>query len=312
MSFSFMKFRPEILILTALLQGGCGAEPKPFTLEFAATLNGAAADCNKVLTGLGPAGQHSIGVSDLRFYVSNVQFKNSDGESVALTLDDNEFQRNDPTGAVALIDLTGNSEGTCAKSAIAFAEGTARTNNALRGMTVVDDVASISFDIGVPQAVMKSVIAASTPESAPSPLNEMYWNWASGYRHFVFNFVVKDATQTSGGGYLHVGSRNCGPMGGRALTDRASCEFVNTPRLSFDNFQIGRNKVVVELSALLAGLDFISPIYDANFNEIGQGVGAECHSSPTQPDCASIFPNLGLDMQSGAAQAVNNRVFVAR
>lgn len=303
------KYLCGLFALTSLA-GGCGAAPSPFTLQFAALVNGAPVSCAAEFTGLGPTKQNTVGVSDLRFYVSNLQFRNSAGNPVALTLDDNEFQRNDSAGAVALIDLTGNTEGSCGQSAIAFAEGTARTNSVLRGSTVVEDVASISFDIGVPQAVMKSVIAVNTAESAPSPLNEMYWSWASGYRHFVFNFAARDGMQQKGGGYLHVGSRNCGPPDGRALKDRESCEFVNTPKFSAPSFDLRTNKVGVDLGALVSGIDFIAPIYDPKtFEVIGQGVGAECHSAPTQPDCPQIFGNLGIDMTNGGAQASGNRVF---
>ena len=76
---------------------------------------------------------------------------------------------------------------------------------------------------------MRETIAAYTPEGAPSPLNEMYWNWASGYRHLVLNFAVGAAGSEAGEGYVHVGSRNCGPEDGLALEDREACEFVNTP-----------------------------------------------------------------------------------
>lgn len=301
------------LLLTSLAAIGCGPSPSPFTLQFAAALNNVAPTCDKELTGLGPAKQHTVGVSDLRFYVSNLQFKKSTGEPVALTLDSNEFQLNMEAGSVALIDLTGNSSGSCAPTAIAFAEGTARTNSVISGTTVVEDVAAVSFDVGVPQAVMKSVIGVNTPEGAPSPMSEMYWSWASGYRHFVFNFAVRDAMNGTGDGYVHIGSRNCGPPDGRALSDRAACEFLNTPQFSAPQFNLNTNKVTVDLGALLAGLDFIAPIYDPKtYMVIGQGVGAECHSSPTQPDCSSLFPSLGIDLATGAAQAASNRVFVVR
>ena len=313
MSYAPWKDRLAILVLTAAAGGGCGADAQPFAVQFAATVNGAAVSCAKEISGLGPTGQNSIGINDLRFYVSNLQFKNSAGEPVALTLDDSEFQLNHPAGSVALIDLTSNTEGSCATSAIASSEGTARTNSAVRGTTVVGDVASISFDVGVPQAVMKAVIAAQTTESAPSPLNEMYWSWASGYRHLVFNFIARDAMNNTGGGYVHVGSMNCGPMDGRALSDRESCQFVNTPKFLAPKFNLSTDKVTVDLGALLKGIDYIAPIYDPKtFMVIGQGVGASCHSGPTATDCMSVFPQLGIDLATGVSQPAGNQVFVVR
>ena len=46
---------------------------------------------------------------------------------------------------------------------------------------------------------MQATIATSTAEAAPSPLDEMYWSWATGYRHFVFNFEVDAAGELGEG-----------------------------------------------------------------------------------------------------------------
>lgn len=289
-----------------------GPEPEAFTLKFAATLAGAPATCGDDVTGLGPDGAHSVGVSDLRFYVSNLRFVDADGKDVEVVLDENEFQLTHEAGSVALIDLTGNSEGACAASAIAFAEGTARTNAVITGQTFPADVVGISFDVGVPQDLMKSVIAENTLEGAPTPLNEMYWSWASGYRHFVFNFAVTDGADTSGGGYLHLGSADCGPAEGLALEDRDSCGFVNTPAVVIESFDLSNDEVMLDLTPLLSSLDFIAPVYDPETYEvIGETVGAECHSSPMQEDCPDVFAAFGLDLTSGEATAAKNQLFAA-
>ncbi|MFT3776500.1 MAG: metallo-mystery pair system four-Cys motif protein [Minicystis sp.] len=299
------------LLASAFILTGC-AEPEPsaFVLRFAATADGKEIGCTDKLTGFGPEGKHSIGLSDLRFYVSNIRFSDADGQPVTFTLDRNEFQYTSAAGSVALVDLTGNTEGTCGDSAVAFAEGTARTNTGIKGTTVVEHVASVSFDIGVPQAVMKETIADNTLEGAPTPLNEMYWSWATGYRHFVMNFTVDDGGGHTGDGYVHIGSRNCGPADGLALEDRTSCEFVNTPAVSLPTFDLATDTVRVELPAVLQGLDFISPIYDmTTFEVIGEGPGVECHSSPMQPDCPPVFSRFGLNMATGRADAKTNQLF---
>lgn len=297
---------------------GCDDEPidpvepaqSAFTLKFGATLGGKPLSCADLVSGMGADGKFRVGASDLRFYVSNIQFRDKDGKVVARTLDANDFQLTDPDGEVALIDMTGNTDGNCAANAIAFAEGTARTNLVVTGKTVVEDVASVSFEIGVPQALMKSVIASHSLENAPTPLNEMYWNWASGYRHFVFNFVAENEAGDKGGGYVHLGSRNCGPDDGLALSDRSACEFVNTPSFSVKDFDLTTDSIVVNLDSFLSKLDFSAPIYDpVTFEVIGQGVGAECHSSPMQPDCPLLFPTFGIDIATGGADAAKNAVF---
>lgn len=292
---------------------GCGGDdaPAPFELRFAAQVDGRAVGCADDLSGFGPDHTAHVGLNDLRFYVSNLVFRDADGKPVAAKLDANEFQYASPDGAVALVDLTNNTDGTCNVEALAGAEGTARTHAALTGTTRIADVASVAFDVGVPQRLMKATIATTTAEGAPSPLNEMYWSWNSGYRHLVFNFAVTDGAGKPGTGYVHLGSRDCaGADGGKALEDRDACTYVNTPSVALADFDLTTDTVGLDLRKLVGGVDFISPIYDpVTFEVIGQGPGVECHSSPTQPDCAPIFGEVGLDMATGAATAATDVAF---
>lgn len=288
-------------------------QTQPFALQFVATAEGAPVGCTDTIEGLGPDGAFSVGVSDLRFYVSNLRFEDASGNPVPLALDSNDFQLTDDAGTVAMIDLTGTSDGTCGNAAIAFPEGTARTNPEVVGTTAIDQVARVRFDVGVPQDLMRSVIAENTEEAAPSPLNEMFWSWASGYRHFVFNFAVMRSDGEAGDGYLHVGSRDCGPADGKALSDRDACSFVNTPQVVLEDFDLVNGRVQIDLTALLAQVSFVAPIYDPEtFEVIGEGPGVACHSSPMEADCGAIFGAFGLDMMDGSASAAANQVIKAQ
>lgn len=301
---------------TALCLIGCGSDdpdppqPRAFALSFAAVANGEHVGCKDRIEGLGPDGKSTVGLSDLRFYVSNLKLWDAAGQAVASTLDESDFQYASEAGQVSLVDLTGNTEGSCAGNAIAFAEGTKRTNDAITGTAVVEQVKSVSFDVGVPQAVMQDVIGNHTPEGAPSPLAEMQWTWASGYRHFVMNFTVADADGNTGDGYAHVGSRACGPADGLALEDRERCDYVNTPQVALDHFSLDANVVTLDIPSLLADLGFVAPVYDAEtFEVVGEGPGVACHSMPDQPDCATLFQHFGLDIGAGTAKATRNVVF---
>lgn len=280
-----------------------GESPSAFELKFAAIVDGKPVGCTDDLAGFGPAGAHHIGINDIRFYVSNLVFKDASGKALEVTLDQNEFQLVSADGTVSLVDLTGNTDGSCSTKAVGYAEGTARTHTAITGKTKVGQVASVSFDVGVPQGLVKKTIANNTPEGSPSPLNEMYWNWNSGYRHFVFNFGVKDGAGKAGEGYVHIGSRDCAPMDmGKALADRDACTFVNTPSVALSGFDLKGGTVGIDLRRILKGLDFVAPIYDPmTFEVIGMGPGVECHSSPAQPHCSPIFSAFGLDMATGVA-----------
>ncbi|MBL8951982.1 MAG: metallo-mystery pair system four-Cys motif protein [Myxococcaceae bacterium] len=305
-----MTSRIAVLVSALALAACGGAKPEAFTLRFQALVDGAPKGCTDELTGFGAGSDQKVGINDLRFYVSNLKFTDRAGNTVAATLDKNDFQYDSAEGQVSLIDLTGNTEGTCGMSMLGGGEGTARTNDSIKGTTLLGEVAGVSFDVGVPQPVMKKVIADNTAEGAPSPMREMYWSWNSGYRHLVFNFTVRTPTNAPGEGYLHVGSRNCNAMGMKALADRDRCEFVNTPKVALTGFDLTKDQVGLDLRKLLANIDFVSPLYDANFVVIGMGPGVECHSGPTQPDCAPLFTSLGLDMGTGGATAAGNTAFV--
>ncbi|MEO0461183.1 MAG: MbnP family copper-binding protein [Myxococcota bacterium] len=308
--------KKTFLVLACLASGcgddsaGCEDSKRPFELSFSAVAGDAVVGCNSPMTVEGPNGPVRIGISDVRFYVSDMLAFDAAGNALELDLDENPFQYRSDSGEVALVDLTDRS-GDCAPETIDFAEGTERVNESVKGL-VSGDVARVSFVVGVPQPLMKQVVTDFTAEGAPSPLNEMHWSWALAHRHLVFNFSVRGPAG-DGDGYVHVGSLDCGGDGVRALTDRGACGRINSPRV---DIEVGssRAEVGVDLSTLLEGLDFVTPIRDpTTFELLGEGPGVECHSGlDTQPDCVNVFEALGIDTADGSAEASGNRTFVSR
>lgn len=298
--------------LGAALSGlvGCGggssssASSQDVALRFVAVDGDQPVGCGDVVDGLGPDGASSVAISDLRFYVSNVQFFDADGRRLTTRLDRNEFQYHGSAGDVAMIDLTGTDAGACAGDGLTYPEGTARTNDAITGRVSGGAPARVTFDVGIPQQLMKQIIADNTAEGAPSPLAEMHWSWAFAYRFLVMNFTV--ATDgVAGEGYVHIGSTDCGGDGTRALTDRDACGRLNTPAVALDDFDPERDTVAVDIRALLAGVDFTVTTEETTVP------GVECHSFD-QPDCPTVFGNLGLSFATGTATAATNAVFWAR
>lgn len=293
--------------------GGGGGSQNQVALKFKVVDNGQDVGCDSVMTGFGADGRTTVGISDLRFYISNLKFFDASGKELSTELVANDFQFVDSSGSVALVDLTSNVSGSCTNTAIAFGEGTQRTNNQVVANVSDGKIASVSFDVGLPQKLMKDVVSSYSAEDVPSPLGEMYWSWASGYRHFVFNFTVKDKNGKNGEGYLHLGSRDCGGDGAVALTDRESCGFVNTPAVSLQSFDPSINTVTVDIAQALKGLSFVTEIYESTepYNLIGTGPGVACHSAPpeAQVDCAPIFSNFGLDTATGNSVVSRNSVF---
>lgn len=306
---SKMKSTLPLALASAFLLASCGSDSEstveentPFTLDFTAKSAGETITCDTVHNQFGTEELHAVSVSDLRFYVSNIKFYNEENEEVSIELDSNDFQRHSEQGFVGLVDLTSNTSGACADDALG---GTERTNSGISGTIIAGSgtVASVSFDVGVPQAVMKEVIATNSQEDAPTPLNELYWSWASGYRHFLMNFTIENTADIAGKGLLHLGSRDCGGDGLLALEEKDTCDFVNTPKVSISNFNPANDTIVLDVDAMLSNVQFA-----ATGDEVTPTVS--CHSNPMQSDCAAIFENFGLAITDGSADADNNLVFI--
>lgn len=283
-----------------------------FALNFKMQSDGLDLDCNNMVTGFGPTGDNSIGLNDLRFYVSNVQFWDAEGVELEVTLDDSDFQLNHQAGTVALIDFAGNSEGYCSSNPedrlLESSIATEATNTTITGQVDSGTIHAISFDVGVPQDLMKAVVNNHSMQDAPAPLNQMYWSWVGGYRHLLFNFAVMDSV-TSGEGLVHMGSRGCTANPGElALEGKDECDWVNTAQVRLDNFMPSENSVVVDIDQLLKNVAFIKTTEGENGTEESPGVS--CHSNPAQSDCSTLFENLGVDIETGQADASANSVFI--
>ncbi len=311
----------SFLVLSLFTVAACGGSSgggvdTPVNVRFRAVADGESVDCNSRIEGVGPSGRANFGISDLRFFVSNVNLLDLDGNPLETEIDFNEFQYKDSGGSVALIDLTDNSSGACSNTAISFAEGTARVNSILALLVNGEqEIGGISFDVGVPQRLMKETIANYTAEDAPSPLGELHWSWAAAYRHFVMNFQIERDGE-SGEGYIHVGSRDCGGNGAQALLDRDDCGLINTPKVLLTGFDPEKHEVTIDVKQLIQGLSFVTEVFNTEppFESIGQGIGVACHSAPleSQPDCGPVFASLGVDLRSGLANAQTNSVFSYR
>jgi len=298
-----------IVAAAVIFAAGCGSDDgggnsnsQSFALRFAAVDGNKEVGCGDVIEGVGSNGNGSLEISDLRFYVSNLRFSTTGGGVMTPTLDENAFQYTDGKGSVALVDTTSTATGACSGQGITYPEGTARVNKVITGQVDAKPITGVSFDIAIPQALMKEIIANHTAEDAPSPFAEMSWSWAYAYRYFVMNAVVHKGAQP-GEAYMHVGSTDCGGDGTKALTDRDSCGHINGARVSLSSFEPATDTIAVDVRALVSGLDF-----DVS-NEETTYVGIECHSSPSQPDCPILFGNLGIDMDTGTSNPATNSVF---
>lgn len=257
------------LIFTAiiLLLGTSCAEPYlGVKIPFVATWGGATIGCSSA----------DIALSDLRFYVSEIEFTDDRGRAFALGLhDDLQWQQAD----LALIDLE-DGEGGCDN-------GTREVFAYLVGSLPPGDYKGLQFTVGVPFARNHA-----NPLMARTPLDDpaMHWHWRSGYK-----FLRAGIRTPSDSFWIHVGSAGCEGT----VRDISGCRFPNRIAVELEDFSPGQDAIAVNLKALLAGTG------------LTDGVPSDCSSGPPETSCVAPFAALGIDFESGQRSGQQN-VFSVR
>ena len=255
------------LSVTFLLSfSACSKERVPIRVEFAAEWGGRPLACDS----------RELALTDLRFYVSDVVLKDSQGHDVALRMNtDGQWQQD----GVALIDLeTGN--GACQN-------GTQQTNPFITGTTEAADVVSLRFTVGVPFELNHA-----NPLLAQAPLDDsaMHWHWLSGYK-----FLRAGVGTNTDGFWLHLGSTGCEGT----VQNISSCRFPNRVDIELSDFSPSEHRIAVDLTALFNGVD------------LADGLQTDCSSSPAEPTCGTAFKALGLPFDQNETRH-EQRVFRVR
>jgi uncharacterized repeat protein (TIGR04052 family) len=259
--------------------GGGGAMPQAVTISFAAKVGDQAFACESSFMGLGAAST-TAALTDFRLYVHDVRVVGDDERDVAVTLDqDGAWQYQD----VALLDFEDKSGGC--------ANGTAETHTSITG-TIPGGivVAGLKLKVGVPDSLNHADAA-----TAPSPLSftALFWNWAGGYK-----FIRIDAMAEGNNPFLlHVGSTGC--TGDPEMGDAVTCSRPNVPEIELDAFDPASSVVIVDYGAAVA---------DADLSTNGGGPPG-CMSDTMDPECAALFPKIGLDLDTGAPSPATQALF---
>lgn len=288
------------LSLLAAAPAGAAAT-KHVDLKFAAMAGKQPVACGTAIPGLGMASQ-SAQLADLRFYVSGVALIRGDGKAVPVKLRASSFQLTRKAGSVTLIDLE-NGKGGCSQ------EGTAATNADVRGTVPAGRYKGLRYTVGVPEALNHTDLSA-----APAPLNltAMGWSWQVGRK-----FLKIETTDPSF--MVHLGSTGCtgNPAGGASVT----CTSSNRVVVRMTSFDPSRQKVAVDVKALLAGSDLSGGM--SSMGTMGMAAqpgmdmdtGAACMSGPGETNCAPVFKALGIGWNTksggGAASPSKQTVFRA-
>ncbi|MEZ6083181.1 MAG: metallo-mystery pair system four-Cys motif protein [Phycisphaerae bacterium] len=254
------------------MDGDNTGEPRQVTLNFAAKVRNDDAVCGTMYSEMGTT-QETVEVLDLRFYISNVRLRNAANEEVAIELDqDGVWQLED----VALLDFE-DGTGGCSDT------GTSDTNTQVTGTVPDGEYDAILFDVAVPFDLNHDDVAAS---ASPLNVSAMYWAWAIGHK-----FIRVDIESDQGVRWnMHVGSTMCasdGPMDPPV----SECSRPNRPAIELDGFDPDTGTIVFDLAELFS---------DSDLSTDTENTASGCQTFPDDVnECTTLFPNLGLDFESG-------------
>ena len=260
-----MTIRISSILVLAALAVSCGQPRSDVEIVFAARFADESITCS--------SGSGTVSLTDLRFYVHDVELRSSEGEWRPVTLDiDPTWQQPD----LAMIDLENATSGCM--------NGTAETRPAIAGSIRNDNYRGIRFTLGVPFDRNHA-----DPLTAAGPLDDsaMHWHWRSGYK-----FLRAGVETNDDGFWIHLGSTGCeGTVG-----NITGCRSPNRVEVELAEFVPGDSEVIFDLAALLAGTD------------LDNAAPGDCSSAPAESTCGAPFAALGLDFESGTTLP-DQRVF---
>lgn len=251
-------------LLVAVLCAACGKQDVDIYIPFVVKFAGADINCHA---------EGDVWLTDLRFYVSDVQLIDKDGRETRLRLHDDEiWQRND----LALLDLEhGSAE---------CVNGTGGINQALRGTAAEGEYIALRFTVGVPFELNHL-----DPLKATVPLDDaaMHWHWRGGYKFLRAGIRSADDSY-----WVHLGSTGCEGT----IQNITHCSAPNRVTVQIDDLVPGRDGVVVDLAELVAP------------DALDDGTASDCSSGPSELSCVHAFDALGLDHATGE-QSGAQRIF---
>jgi len=254
--------------LSLVLITGCTQKQSEISIPFALEFGGQPILC-------GPAESATV-LSDMRFYVSDLEVMTEEGESAGIALvPDGAWQHED----IALLDFEDGTD-SCDN-------GTTEVNSTIHARLAQGDYRGLRFTVGVPFDRNHG-----DPLLAQPPLDDsaMHWHWRAGYK-----FLRGGVRSADDSFWIHLGSTGCqGTVG-----NISACSKPNRVVVELPGFVPGRDAVVVSLSALTEGAD------------LGDTIASDCSSGPSEEACAAPFAALGLQFD-GNGEPATQTVFGRR
>ena len=239
------------------------------TINFAAHFGATPFTCGGTYMVGTPA--DALTVTDLRFYVYDVNLVTAEGVASPVSLTPGTFQ----SSTVALLDF----EDGCGT------DGTPAMNTSVSGTVTGGPFTKLRFTLGVPPAQDYLDITTAT---APLDVTGMYWVWQYGYKFFKMDAsaaIPDTGSGTSTPFFLHLGSSGC-PGTDPTAPPSSPCEYPNQAAIELAGFDAASSTVVADVAAVLGASD-------VTVNMAGTAPG--CMSEEADIDCFPILPRMGVN-----------------
>ncbi len=287
---------------------------KTISINFAAVVGNEPFACGQSYAGIGLSKSH-ITPSDLRFYVSDVELLDRKGRAIPLELQqDGVWQYQN----ITLLDFE-NGSGPCLN-------GNAGIHKTITGSVPNQHYQGLRLTLGLPDELNHG-----DPTLAPPPLNvtSMFWSWRGGYKFVRLDMattafpqipklksksnteksvepesdgsasLAAETSKTSteegkpgktSGFAVHLGSTAC--VSPSRTIPPIECHNPNRVTIVFDEFDVDKNVIVVDVADLLADTD-------VDYHTTNSAPG--CMSDPKDADCYAIMSAFGVPFNDQTA-----------
>jgi len=323
-SFFRPSFSLAAVLSSAVLLTACGGDssssteivgPREIsaTIPFAAVVGDASVECGEDYLNVG-SDATTVSFVDFRFYVHDLKLVTDAGTEIIVSLDDVSTDGSDecsPSQNSRVAQLDFRDTLGCEAEADAnpnFNDGVQVTATVEEGVTI----SAIRFTLGVPFDLNhKDQAAADEPLRNPGRASGAGWNWQNGYKFTGIDVSPvggwtdpEDGERTGNRWNVHLGSTGC-PVSVSDLesgTEPETCDNPNRPEITLElgAIDVEQAEIVIDYAALVSG---VSVAQDA-------GGAPGCMSGSTDPECETVFANLGLAWGDNAA--TDQSVFTLR
>ena len=323
-SFFRPSFSLAAVLSSAVLLTACGGDssssteivgPREIsaTIPFAAVVGDASVECGEDYLNAG-SDATTVSFVDFRFYVHDFKLVTDAGTEINVSLDDVSTDGSDessPSQNSRVAQLDFRDTLGCEAEADAnpnFNDGVQVTATVEEGVTI----SAIRFTLGVPFDLNhKDQAAAEEPLRNPGRASGAGWNWQGGYKFTGIDVSPvggwtdpEDGERTGNRWNVHLGSTGC-PVSVSDLesgTEPETCDNPNRPEITLElgAIDVEQAEIVIDYAALVSG---VSVAQD-------EGGAPGCMSGTTDPECETVFANLGLAWGDNAA--TDQSVFTLR